>query len=144
MPKRFRGKITETERTIITWILRYLKSVENESSTGMFGQNWEQMLIPWLPREIFGINEKKELQKFSRTLKSLEDKGYIVRKRERKRSPTSYITVTNDGLLIAKTWARISDTGEDSEFRFYEDLEYSVERQDTDMNDLWEREEDTN
>ena len=60
MPKRFRGKITETERTIITWILRYLKSVENESSTGMFGQNWEQMLIPWLPREIFGINEKKE------------------------------------------------------------------------------------
>ena len=110
----------------------------------MFGQNWEQMLIPWLPREIFGINEKKELQKFSRTLKSLEDKGYIIRKRERKRSPTSYITVTNDGLLIAKTWSRIFETGEDGEFKFYEDLEYGAERQDTDMNDLWEPEEDSN
>ena len=65
-------------------------------------------------------------------------------KREKKRSPTSYISVTNDGLLIAKTWSRISETGEDNEFKFYEDLEYGAERQDTDMNDLWEIEEENN
>ena len=75
-------------------------------------------------------------------LKTLEEKGYLIRKRSGQRGAIAYVSFTRDGIFVVKTWARIVDSGEEDEFNNFDDLEKGYERQDSDSNEVWEREEE--
>lgn len=101
-----------------------------------------EFLIPWTPKENFNLNDSKDRKRYSRSLRILEDRGYVVRKRSSSRGPIAYVSFTNDGIFIAKTWARIVESGEEDEFNNFEDLEQGFERQDSDSTQVWEREDE--
>ena len=101
-----------------------------------------EFLIPWTPSDSFSLELKKDKDRYSRSLKALEDRGYLVRKRSGQRGAIAYVSFTRDGIFVVKTWARIIDSGEEDEFNNFEDLEKGYERQDSDSSEVWEREEE--
>ena len=55
-----------------------------------------------------------EGKQYSKATRSLEQKGYLIRHKGSPSSPTSYVQLTEDGLLISKTWKSYSDSISDS------------------------------
>ena len=74
-------------------------------------------LIPWSPQEIFNIEGKSHISKISTSLRILEQRGYIKRHRNSPKGPIAYISFTNDGIFIAKTWARVTESNEEDDLK---------------------------
>jgi hypothetical protein len=125
------------------WNNLILISKEKLASTGneRFLDDTE-FLIPWIPNESFALQLKKDKERYSKSLKRLEEMGYLIRKRNGQNGPIAYVNFTRDGIFVVKTWARIVDSGEEDEFNNFDDLEKGYERQDSDSSQIWEREEE--
>jgi len=143
--KKFRGKISSTQRDILMWMWNNLILISKEKLASSGNERFlddTEFLIPWTPNDSFKLELKKDKDRYSRSLKALEDRGYLVRKRSGQRGAIAYVNFTRDGIFVVKTWARIIDSGEEDEFNNFEDLEKGYERQDSDSNEVWEREEE--
>ncbi len=99
-------------------------------------------LIPWSPQEIFNIEGKNHMSKISTSLRLLEQRGYIKRHRNSAKGPIAYISFTNDGVFIAKTWARVTESNEEDDFKSFDDIEKGFERQDSDSYEQWNQDEE--
>ena len=88
----------------------------------------------------FDAVNKNHISKISTSLRLLEQRGYVKRHRNSPRGPVAYVTFTNDGIFIAKTWARITESNEEDDFKNFDDIEKGFERQDSDSYDQWNQE----
>ena len=138
--KKYRGKITETQRDILMWMWKNLAIISKEKLSTSGKERFmpdTDFLIPWTPSLSFNLNQKKDKDRYSRSLKILEDKGYLKRIRSIPKGPIAYSSFTNDGIFIVKTWARIVESGEEDEFSNFSDIEKGFEREDSDSMGQW-------
>ena len=101
-----------------------------------------EFLIPWSPKDSFNVDNKNHMSKISTSLRLLEQRGYIKRHRNSSKGTVAYVTFTNDGILIAKTWARITESNEEDDFKNFDDIEKGFERQDSDSYEQWNQDEE--
>ena len=102
-----------------------------------------EFLIPWSPRDSFNIDNKNHMSKISTSLRLLEQRGYIKRHRNTPKGPVAYVAFTNDGIFIAKTWARITESNEEDDYKNFDDIEKGFERQDSDSYEQWNQDEES-
>ena len=96
----------------------------------------------YTPQEIFNIEGKSHMSKISTSLRLLDQRGYIKRHRNSPKGPIAYISFTNDGIFIAKTWARVTESNEEDDFKSFDDIEKGFERQDSDSYEQWNQDEE--
>ena len=82
------------------------------------------------------------MSKISTSLRILEQRGYVKRHRNSAKGHIAYISFTNDGVFIAKTWARITESNEEDDFKSFDDIEKGFERQDSDNYEQWNQDEE--
>ncbi len=143
--KRYRGKINSTQKGILKWMLKNLVLISQEKMQSSGKERFMEdtdFLIPWSPQEIFNIEGKSHMSKISTSLRLLEQRGYIKRHRNSPKGPIAYISFTNDGIFIAKTWARVTESNEEDDFKSFDDIEKGFERQDSDSYEQWNQDEE--
>ena len=114
--KRYRGRINSTQKDILKWMLKNLVLISKEKILSEGKERFmedTEFLIPWSPRDSFNIDNKNHMSKISTSLRLLEQRGYIKRHRNTPKGPVAYVAFTNDGIFIAKTWARITESNEE-------------------------------
>ena len=124
--KRYRGRINSTQKDILKWMLKNLVLISNEKMQSKGKERFmedTEFLIPWSPKDSFNVDNKNHMSKISSSLRLLEQRGYIKRHRNSSKGPVAYVTFTNDGILIAKTWARITESNEEDDFKNFDDIE---------------------
>ena len=127
-------------------MLKNLVLISNEKMQSKGNERFREdteFLIPWSPKESFNVDNKNHMSKISNSLRLLEQRGYIKRHRNSPKGPVAYVTFTNDGILIAKTWARITESNEEDDFKNFDDSEKGFERQDSDTCEQWNQDEET-
>ena len=143
--KRYRGRINSTQKDILKWMLKNLVLISNEKMQSKGKERFmeeTEFLIPWSPKDSFNVDNKNHMSKISTSLRLLEQRGYIKRHRNSSKGPVAYVTFTNDGILIAKTWARITESNEEDDFKNFDDIEKGFERQDSDSYEQWNQDEE--
>ncbi len=143
--KRYRGRITPTQKDILKWMLKNLVLISNEKMQSNGNERFmdeSDFLIPWSPKESFNIDSKNHLSKISSSLRILEQRGYVKRHRNSSKGPIAYVSITKDGMFIAKTWARITESNEEDDFKNFDDIEKGFERQDSDTYEQWNQEQE--
>ena len=66
------------------WMWNNLILISKEKLTSSGSEKFlddTEFLIPWTPNDSFNLDLKKDKVRYSRSLKALEEKGYLIRKR---------------------------------------------------------------
>ena len=117
--KVYRGRLSEFQKELLLFLSERAKKMSNRqlginARTEEIENNISSILIPWSPALLFDA-KGTEGKQYSKSLRSLEQKGYLIRHKGSSSSPTSYVQLTEDGILISKTWKSYNDASIDTE-----------------------------
>ena len=116
--KAYRGRLSEFQKELLLFLSDRAKKMSSSqlgfnATTEQIETNVAAILIPYSPALLFDA-KGSEGKQYSKATRSLEQKGYLIRHKGSPSSPTSYVQLTEDGLLISKTWKSYSDSISDS------------------------------
>ena len=117
--KVYRGRLSEFQKDLLLFLYERCKKMSSKqlginARTEEIENNISSILIPYSPSLLFAAkgNEGKQ---YSKATRSLEQKGYLIRHKGSNNGFTSYVQLTEDGILISKTWKSYSDVAEDNQ-----------------------------
>ena len=115
----YRGRLSEFQKELLLFLSDRAKKMSSRqlginARTEEIENNISSILIPWSPALLFDA-KGTEGKQYSKSLRSLEQKGYLIRHKGSNNGFTSYVQLTEDGILISKTWKSYSDVAEDNQ-----------------------------
>ena len=115
----YRGRLSEFQKELLLFLSDRAKKMSSKqlglnSTREQIENNITYILIPYSPSLLFGVTGN-EGKKYSKAIRSLEQKGYLIRHKGSNNGFTSYVQLTVDGLMIAQTWKSYSDAAEDNQ-----------------------------
>ena len=115
--KVYRGRLSEFQKDLLLFLYERCKKMSSKqlginARTEEIENNISSILIPYSPSLLFAAkgNEGKQ---YSKATRSLEQKGYLIRHKGSNNGFTSYVQLTEDGILISKTWKSYTDSMSD-------------------------------
>jgi DNA-binding MarR family transcriptional regulator len=115
--KVYRGRLSEFQKDLLLFLYERCKKMSSKqlginARKEEIENNISSILIPYSPSLLFDAkgNEGKQ---YSKATRSLEQKGYLIRHKGSNNGFTSYVQLTEDGILISKTWKSYTDSMSD-------------------------------